>query len=45
MKYKDVAEKYDVRVNTIKSDTNGTEKVYTEKKTGVPIGNKNAWAI
>ncbi|MGR5983861.1 phage terminase small subunit [Bacillus cereus] len=53
MKYKDIAEKHDVSVNTVKSwktrykwDRKGVhtkdEKVRTQKKTGAPIGNKNA---
>lgn len=53
MKYKDIAEKHDVSVNTVKSwktrykwDRKGvhtnTEKVRTQKKTGAPINNKNA---
>lgn len=53
MKYKDIAEKHDVSVNTVKSwktrykwdrksvHTNN-EKVRTQKKTGAPINNKNA---
>lgn len=53
MKYKELAEKYEVSVNTVKSwktrykwdrksvHTKG-EKVRTQKKTGAPIGNKNA---
>ncbi|HDR7526737.1 TPA: helix-turn-helix domain-containing protein [Bacillus paranthracis] len=53
MKYKDIAEKHDVSVNTVKSwktrykwnrkgvHTNN-EKVRTQKKTGAPVGNKNA---
>ncbi|PGL14368.1 hypothetical protein CN912_06140 [Bacillus cereus] len=53
MKYKDMAEKHDVSVNTVKSwktrykwDRKGMhtndEKVRTQKKTGAPINNKNA---
>ncbi|HHT7086706.1 TPA: phage terminase small subunit [Bacillus cereus] len=53
MKYKELAEKYEVSVNTVKSwktrykwDRKGVhtkdEKVRTQKKTGAPIGNKNA---
>jgi len=53
MKYKDIAEKHDVSVNTVKSwktrykwDRKGVhtnnEKVRTQKKTGAPINNKNA---
>ncbi|PEP21507.1 phage terminase small subunit [Bacillus wiedmannii] len=53
MKYKDIAEKHDVSVNTVKSwktrykwDRKGmhtnNEKVRTQKKTGAPINNKNA---
>lgn len=53
MKYKDIAEKHDVSVNTVKSwktrykwDRKGVhtkeEKVRTQKKTGAPVGNKNA---
>ncbi|MGR6912361.1 phage terminase small subunit [Bacillus sp. BSL6] len=53
MKYKDIAEKHDVSVNTVKSwktrykwDRKGVhtnnEKVRTQKKAGAPIGNKNA---
>ncbi|EJQ03650.1 hypothetical protein IE3_05402 [Bacillus cereus BAG3X2-1] len=53
MKYKDIAEKHDVSVNTVKSwktrykwDRKGVhtkeEKVRKQKKTGAPIGNKNA---
>ncbi|MCS3600135.1 phage terminase small subunit [Bacillus toyonensis] len=53
MKYKELAEKYEVSVNTVKSwktrykwdrksvHTNN-EKVRTQKKTGAPINNKNA---
>ncbi|MDA2655862.1 phage terminase small subunit [Bacillus cereus] len=53
MKYKDIAEKHDVSVNTVKSwktrykwnrkgvHTNN-EKVRAQKKTGAPINNKNA---
>lgn len=53
MKYKELAEKYEVSVNTVKSwktrykwDRKSVhtkdEKVRTQKKTGAPIGNKNA---
>lgn len=53
MKYKDIAEKYEVSVNTVKSwktrykwDRKGVhtkeEKVRTQKKTGAPLNNKNA---
>lgn len=53
MKYKDIAEKHDVSVNTVKSwktrykwDRKGVhtnnEKVRAQKKTGAPINNKNA---
>jgi len=53
MKYKDIAEKHVVSVNTVKSwktrykwDRKGVhtnnEKVRTQKKTGAPINNKNA---
>lgn len=53
MKYKDIAEKHDVSVNTVKSwktrykwDRKGVHtkdgKVRTQKKTGAPINNKNA---
>lgn len=53
MKYKDIAEKHDVSVNTVKSwktrykwDRKSVhtkdEKVRIQKKTGAPIGNKNA---
>ncbi|MDA1636471.1 phage terminase small subunit [Bacillus cereus] len=53
MKYKDIAEKHDVSVNTVKSwktrykwDRKGVhtnnEKVRTQKKMGAPINNKNA---
>lgn len=53
MKYKDIAEKHDVSVNTVKSwktrykwDRKGVhtnnENVRTQKKTGAPINNKNA---
>lgn len=53
MKYKDIAEKHDVSVNTVKSwktrykwDRKGVhtnnEKVRTQKKIGAPINNKNA---
>ncbi|MBO1583137.1 phage terminase small subunit [Bacillus sp. XF8] len=53
MKYKGLAEKYEVSVNTVKSwktrykwDRKGVhtkdEKVRTQKKTGAPIGNQNA---
>ncbi|PFC85158.1 hypothetical protein CN272_22140 [Bacillus anthracis] len=53
MKYKELAEKYDVSVNTVKSwktrykwDRKGVhtkdKKGCTQKKTGAPIGNKNA---
>ncbi|MGS2750054.1 phage terminase small subunit [Bacillus zanthoxyli] len=53
MKYKDIAEKHDVSVNTVKSwktrykwDRKGVhtnnEKVRTQKKTGAPVNNKNA---
>lgn len=53
MKYKELAEKYEVSVNTVKSwktrykwDRKGVhtnnEKVRTQKKTGAPINNKNA---
>ncbi|MEM5662315.1 phage terminase small subunit [Bacillus cereus] len=53
MKYKDIAEKHHVSVNTVKSwktrykwDRKGVhtnnEKVRTQKKTGAPINNKNA---
>lgn len=53
MKYKELAEKYDVSVNTVKSwktrykwDRKGVhtkeEKVRTQKKTGAPMGNQNA---
>lgn len=53
MKYKELAEKYEVSVNTVKSwktrykwDRKGVhtkdEKVRTQKKTGAPVGNKNA---
>lgn len=53
MKYKELAEKYEVSVNTVKSwktrykwDRKGVhtkdEKVRIQKKTGAPIGNKNA---
>ncbi|CUB08527.1 hypothetical protein BN2127_JRS1_00309 [Bacillus cereus] len=53
MKYKELAEKYEVSVNTVKSwktrykwDRKGVhtkdEKVRTQKKIGAPIGNKNA---
>ncbi|MEH7216992.1 phage terminase small subunit [Bacillus toyonensis] len=53
MKYKDIAEKHDVSVNTVKSwktrykwDRKGVhtkdEKVRTQKKIGAPIGNQNA---
>ncbi|MDX5886545.1 phage terminase small subunit [Bacillus cereus group sp. BfR-BA-00999] len=53
MKYKELAEKHDVSVNTVKSwktrykwDRKSVhtkdEKVRTQKKTGAPIGNKNA---
>ncbi|MBP3970046.1 hypothetical protein KAF80_13465 [Bacillus sp. WL1] len=53
MKYKELAEKYEVSVNTVKSwktrykwDRKGAhtnnEKVRTQKKTGAPINNKNA---
>lgn len=53
MKYKDIAEKHEVSVNTVKSwktrykwDRKGVhtkdEKVRTQKKTGAPINNKNA---
>ncbi|OFD76077.1 MULTISPECIES: phage terminase small subunit [Bacillus cereus group] len=53
MKYKDIADKYDVSVNTVKSgktrykwDRKGVhtkeEKVRTQKKTGAPMGNQNA---
>lgn len=53
MKYKDIAEKHDVSVNTVKSwktrykwDRKGVhtnnEKLRTQKKTGAPINNKNA---
>lgn len=53
MKYKDIAEKHDVSVNTVKSwktrykwDRKGVhtndKKVRTQKKTGAPINNKNA---
>lgn len=53
MKYKELADKYDVSVNTVKSwktrykwDRKGVhtnnEKARTQKKTGAPINNKNA---
>lgn len=53
MKYKDIAEKHDVSVNTVKSwktrykwDRKGVHtkdvKVRTQKKTGAPVNNKNA---
>ncbi|MDM5436642.1 hypothetical protein QUG02_00060 [Bacillus hominis] len=53
MKYKELAEKYEVSVNTVKSwktrykwNRKGVhtkeEKVRTQKKTGAPINNKNA---
>ncbi|EOV9528872.1 phage terminase small subunit [Bacillus cytotoxicus] len=53
MKYKELAEKYEVSVNTVKSwktrykwDRKGVhtkdKKVRTQKKTGAPIGNQNA---
>lgn len=53
MKYKELAEKYEVSINTVKSwktrykwDRKGVhtnnEKVRTQKKTGAPINNKNA---
>ncbi|UNP84816.1 terminase gpP N-terminus-related DNA-binding protein [Bacillus mycoides] len=53
MKYKDIAEKHDVSVNTVKSwktrykwNRKGVhtkdEKVRTQKKTGAPVNNKNA---
>lgn len=53
MKYKELAEKYEVSVNTVKSwktrykwDRKGVhtnnKKVRTQKKTGAPINNKNA---
>ncbi|MFK4380140.1 uncharacterized protein YjcR [Bacillus sp. RC218] len=53
MKYKDIAEKRDVSINTVKSwktrykwNRKGVhtkdEKVRTQKKTGAPINNKNA---
>jgi len=53
MKYKELAEKYEVSVNNVKSwktrykwDRKSVhtkdEKVRTQKKTGAPIGNKNA---
>ncbi len=53
MKYKELAEKYEVSVNTVKSwktrykwDRKGVhtkdEKVRTQKKTGAPLNNKNA---
>lgn len=48
MKYKDVAKKYDVSDNNIKLQKNRyqwAEKVYEQKKTGAPIGNKNMWVI
>ncbi|SCI51117.1 Uncharacterized conserved protein [uncultured Clostridium sp.] len=51
LKYKEIAEKYDVSASTVKSwasrywkkkDCNLKEKVATKKKRGAPIGNKNA---
>lgn len=51
LKYKEIAEKHDVSVSTVKSwasrywkkkGCNPKEKVATDKKRGAPIGNKNA---
>lgn len=51
LKYKEIAEKHDVSVSTVKSwasrywkkkGCNLKEKVATDKKRGAPIGNKNA---
>ncbi|WP_243445004.1 phage terminase small subunit [Romboutsia maritimum] len=51
LKYKEIAEKHDVSVSTVKSwasrywkqkGCNPKEKVATKKKKGAPIGNKNA---
>lgn len=51
LKYKEIAEKYDVSLSTVKSwasrywkkkGCNPKEKVATKKKKGAPIGNKNA---
>ena len=51
LKYKEIAEKHDVSVSTVKSwasrywkkkSCNLKEKVATDKKRGAPIGNKNA---
>nr|WP_308743215.1 phage terminase small subunit [uncultured Anaerocolumna sp.] len=52
MKYKDIAEKYNVTINTVKSwkqrynwnkkGVHTKEKECTQKKAGAPIGNKNA---
>lgn len=51
LKYKEIAEKHDVSISTVKSwasrywkkkGCNHKEKVATKKKKGAPIGNKNA---